>query len=433
MGDQGLNLEADFPEHIARVRKIAWAIDEICALPFRSVRITDSTAENIISVFFYEGEIVSGAPDLDDGRYGKPIHLRGWKKENKEDDIYYKRWRPGSVDYELIANQVLAVCFEMFGEDELTIEVISDSLDTSMSIREGCGCLFFAPVLASLPISTGGEFARQGQAFNFIAAFITTFTTLGIVAFFIQLVIPNFRNLTGLGILLAPLTFSVSFTMYDSVGDPEIWGVVLWFAVFVALYFAWSSERKGNHREKDEIKEENEQKKLAGYMRTQSEMLKMAEKLADFFRHNYQVQSCTRCHESLMKFFNLSPQGNSLQYVCCGCDKKNRAQPFSSKAREFSVSALEEAEEVLGKGLIKSIYFSTPDATMPYEQTARISLPESIRSEVWRRDMGQCTSCGTKQNLEFDHIIPVSEGGANSVRNLQLLCRSCNARKSNKI
>ena len=41
--------------------------------------------------------------------------------------------------------------------------------------------------------------------------------------------------------------------------------------------------------------------------------------------------------------------------------------------------------------------------------------------------------CGSNENLEFDHIIPFSEGGANTYRNIQLLCQPCNRSKSDSI
>jgi len=39
----------------------------------------------------------------------------------------------------------------------------------------------------------------------------------------------------------------------------------------------------------------------------------------------------------------------------------------------------------------------------------------------------------SKENLEFDHIIPISKGGATTFRNLQLLCHNCNNIKSDNI
>jgi len=43
-----------------------------------------------------------------------------------------------------------------------------------------------------------------------------------------------------------------------------------------------------------------------------------------------------------------------------------------------------------------------------------------------------CSFCGEYGNIHADHIIPISRGGRHSVGNLQPLCRSCNARKSDK-
>jgi hypothetical protein len=61
------------------------------------------------------------------------------------------------------------------------------------------------------------------------------------------------------------------------------------------------------------------------------------------------------------------------------------------------------------------------------------SVPTHVRDEVWRRDEGKCVKCGSRENLEFDHIIPVSKGGSNTARNIELLCEKCNRSKSAKI
>ena len=67
------------------------------------------------------------------------------------------------------------------------------------------------------------------------------------------------------------------------------------------------------------------------------------------------------------------------------------------------------------------------------EEVAGRMIPQSIKDSVWRRDGGKCTTCGSKEFLEFDHIIPFSLGGSNTYRNVQLLCKSCNRKKSSRI
>ena len=57
-------------------------------------------------------------------------------------------------------------------------------------------------------------------------------------------------------------------------------------------------------------------------------------------------------------------------------------------------------------------------------------IPQDVKIAVSARDGGSCRRCGSTQNLHFDHIIPVSRGGANTVANIQLLCGPCNRSKS---
>jgi hypothetical protein len=67
------------------------------------------------------------------------------------------------------------------------------------------------------------------------------------------------------------------------------------------------------------------------------------------------------------------------------------------------------------------------------EGGVRQPIPEDVQILVWNRDHGMCVKCGSKQNLEFDHIIPLSKGGSNTARNIQLLCEKCNRSKGANI
>ena len=61
------------------------------------------------------------------------------------------------------------------------------------------------------------------------------------------------------------------------------------------------------------------------------------------------------------------------------------------------------------------------------------TIYQNVKDRVWNRDGGKCVQCSSNENLEFDHIIPFSKGGANTYRNIQLLCQDCNRSKSDKI
>lgn len=63
------------------------------------------------------------------------------------------------------------------------------------------------------------------------------------------------------------------------------------------------------------------------------------------------------------------------------------------------------------------------------------SIPRTVQFRVLKRDNQICTECGKPvldQDVEFDHIIPWSKGGASEEHNVKLLCRSCNRKKGSK-
>jgi len=68
----------------------------------------------------------------------------------------------------------------------------------------------------------------------------------------------------------------------------------------------------------------------------------------------------------------------------------------------------------------------------PKEDDSR-HIPESLRDKVFERDGGRCTfkgpdglRCGSRRNLQVDHIIPYARGGRHTLSNLRLLCAKHN-------
>lgn len=94
----------------------------------------------------------------------------------------------------------------------------------------------------------------------------------------------------------------------------------------------------------------------------------------------------------------------------------------SEKRKRIEADAVKELLEL---GLIDSHYNN--------DKNIRESIPTHVKLSVWHRDKEQCVNCKSNKNLEFDHIIPISKGGANTINNIQLLCIECNRKKSNKI
>jgi uncharacterized protein len=103
--------------------------------------------------------------------------------------------------------------------------------------------------------------------------------------------------------------------------------------------------------------------------------------------------------------------------------------------RDFLVQQMtpSQIEEGQRQSSIEASKIRNPASPMRNEKQARVAIPSEVRREVWRRDGGRCVKCGSRENLEYDHILPVSKGGGNTARNIELLCETCNRAKSNLI
>ncbi|MFA1512649.1 HNH endonuclease [Priestia aryabhattai] len=68
----------------------------------------------------------------------------------------------------------------------------------------------------------------------------------------------------------------------------------------------------------------------------------------------------------------------------------------------------------------------------------RCYVNQWVKSAVFYRDRGHCCCCNKDltslisildTEVHFDHIVPLSKGGANDISNIQLMCEGCNGRK----
>ncbi len=134
---------------------------------------------------------------------------------------------------------------------------------------------------------------------------------------------------------------------------------------------------------------------------------------------------------------NLRQQG--YEYLCSNCldGVKSREIDTSREAQFAKQGNIIKYCEQCGKESLGQDEFCVGCGnkfkiiTME-EQDSRY-IPKEIIGKVWLRYKGECAKCGSSLNLQLDHIIPYSKGGATTLENLQLLCKKCNLEKSDKI
>src|SRR3990167_7445241 len=119
--------------------------------------------------------------------------------------------------------------------------------------------------------------------------------------------------------------------------------------------------------------------------------------------------------------------------------KKYKLSCKEKKKRDSAFAKTERGREINKKSV--KLYLATEKGKIcrkngkhrrrQLEKTGRITAKE------WALKLKQyqykCVYCESDENIEMDHIIPLSKGGDHNINNIQPLCRSCNAKKGNKI
>ena len=114
-----------------------------------------------------------------------------------------------------------------------------------------------------------------------------------------------------------------------------------------------------------------------------------------------------------------------------GKEKAKEAQEFRDEVtQKMTPSQIEEGQRLSSIEVLK---IQNPKNQTLQGSPIRMAISSEVRREVWRRDGGVCVKCGSRLNLEYDHIVPVSKGGSNTARNIELLCQACNRAKSASI
>jgi 5-methylcytosine-specific restriction endonuclease McrA len=124
------------------------------------------------------------------------------------------------------------------------------------------------------------------------------------------------------------------------------------------------------------------------------------------------------------------------EYRCCKmCDKKYLNHAFNKDTTPHGCS-------VKCRELINKACNARYQRSRRYKGKKLYLFRPPTKRTMYKQQQGKCKHCNERMNIEHkgrlkdaevDHIIPLSKGGLHWDKNVQLLCRDCNNKKSNTL
>ena len=68
-----------------------------------------------------------------------------------------------------------------------------------------------------------------------------------------------------------------------------------------------------------------------------------------------------------------------------------------------------------------------------YEKLRQEFESPSFREKMKKELGNTCCNCGSKEKIEYHHIVPLKNGGTNNLGNITPLCQECHCKAHNKI
>lgn len=148
------------------------------------------------------------------------------------------------------------------------------------------------------------------------------------------------------------------------------------------------------------------------------------------------LKRCTLCMEikPISEYQKRSASVDGLQYRCKPCQ--------NGLVADWLKDNPEYMREYFKSPRGKEVARQSWRRRRAMKARVRENFTSADERYVFRRDGYKCQGCGMTneahlekwgQRLHLDHVKPLSKGHALTRFNAQLLCRSCNSRKSNKM
>lgn len=157
--------------------------------------------------------------------------------------------------------------------------------------------------------------------------------------------------------------------------------------------------------------------------------------------NNSKICSICKIEKSIFDFYKTSNAG--LFSYCKSCHKQ--------KALDWKINNPERRKAIDKKNGSKWAKDNPEKNRLKANQWAKDN-PEKVANKYHKRKAtlqncksfyirnsfliklykSNCVICGSAENIEADHIIPISRGGIHGESNLQPLCKNCNSSKGAK-
>lgn len=162
------------------------------------------------------------------------------------------------------------------------------------------------------------------------------------------------------------------------------------------------------------------------------------------------AKRCPSCQEAkdASEFYKNRSAPGGLSYYCKQCQKKSskawsEANPHYAKQwRTSNEDRVRERRKQYTSKVREQVARwrkDNPAAARATKQRRRAALNGAFTSSTIKDDIRlvrdlfhRCLKCGSDENLQLDHVVPISIGGDNAYWNFQILCRSCNSSKGNR-
>jgi 5-methylcytosine-specific restriction endonuclease McrA len=153
------------------------------------------------------------------------------------------------------------------------------------------------------------------------------------------------------------------------------------------------------------------------------------------------MKSCEFCKlkKPLIAFSKYKTTKDGFARRCKECEKERKYRYQKENAELYSIKRKlyrQKNKEAITayhrlwtqKNLLKKNLYSHKRRNLLKENGSF----EIIAKDIKRLKASDCFYCGSKDNLQIDHIIPIAKGGRHSIGNLVMACQPCNGSKNDK-